>query len=212
MKTVYLVRHGESEGNVQRFTQSPTTPLSEAGRIQATHIADRCAQLGIEHIVASTMTRAADTAQIISNRIHTTITYTDLLVEKHQISTNHNRPHTDPEVVRSQELYWKNFEENDFRIADEENFNDLKNRAREALYLLENRPEETLLVVSHGLFLRIVFGYMLFGDQLSAYECRCLAHNLKTTNTGLSKAIYNTEIDHPHWSLIVWNDHAHLGE
>lgn len=212
MKTVYLVRHGESEGNVQRFTQSPTTPLSELGQHQAQRIAERCSNLGVEHIIASTMTRAADTAQAISKKIHVPITSTDLLGEKRQISANHNRPHTDPEVARSHELYWQHFEDKNFRLADEENFHDLKARAKRVLQLLEERPEETLLVVSHGMFLRILCGYILFGEQLTAFESKRLMHGLKTANIGLSKIAFSTETDPPHWTIIVWNDHAHLGE
>lgn len=57
-KTVYFVRHGESEGNVTPVFQTPDSPLSKKGREQAFHIAQRLSRLSFNVLVASPMERA----------------------------------------------------------------------------------------------------------------------------------------------------------
>lgn len=212
MKTVYLVRHGESEGNANDYIQSPTTPLSRRGRAQARQLAGRCEHLGIEHILASTMKRAATTAQIIAKRIRIPITSMDLLGEKRQISAHHNRMHSDPQAQEAHDTWWQRFGEKDFRIADEENFADLKARGLSILQLLESRPESVLLVVSHGLILRTLLGCLLLGDDLTPLAGQRILRGFRTNNTGLSEIQYDASRQPQHWSVAVWNDHAHLGE
>ncbi len=66
MKTIYFVRHGETEGNTGKIYQGIDTPLMEAGLEQARLVADRCAHLKVTAMVTSDALRAQQTAQIIS--------------------------------------------------------------------------------------------------------------------------------------------------
>ena len=79
MKTIYFVRHGESEGNVGHIRQTADTPLTDEGRRQAVTIADRAARLDFECIVSSTMERARQTAYPILERTAKPIEYSELL-------------------------------------------------------------------------------------------------------------------------------------
>ena len=81
MKTIYFIRHGESEGNIGPLRQDGSSSLSERGRAQATFMAERCAKLPIDVLVASTMTRAQETALIIGERIGKEIISSPLFVE-----------------------------------------------------------------------------------------------------------------------------------
>jgi broad specificity phosphatase PhoE len=71
MKTVYFVRHGQSEGNVGMYFQGEKSPLTEFGRKQAAFVARRCKGLKIDAIISSSMERAQETAGIISNELKT---------------------------------------------------------------------------------------------------------------------------------------------
>jgi len=61
---LYLVRHGEAEGNHEhRFIGQADVPLSPAGRDQAERVGRRLAALDLEAIVSSDLQRAVDTAR-----------------------------------------------------------------------------------------------------------------------------------------------------
>ena len=57
--SIFLIRHGETPGNVARIVQRPDIPLSERGRAQAGRLAHRLATAGITRILSSDLRRAA---------------------------------------------------------------------------------------------------------------------------------------------------------
>lgn len=63
---IFLVRHGESEGNLGGTLQGCRldTPLTRRGRRQAEALAVRLAEAEIDDVVASPMARARETAEI----------------------------------------------------------------------------------------------------------------------------------------------------
>jgi len=72
--TLILIRHGESEANRQGYQQGHTdvwsnTPLSEKGRKQASQVAERLKIEEFNHIFASDLLRARETAETI-NKYH----------------------------------------------------------------------------------------------------------------------------------------------
>jgi broad specificity phosphatase PhoE len=67
MLHLILVRHGETEWNVQRRYQGQfNVPLSSVGRQQAERIAERLASQKIDAVYASDLERASETAAIIA--------------------------------------------------------------------------------------------------------------------------------------------------
>jgi len=211
MKKIYFVRHGQSEGNVGPLRQSAETPLTEKGREQAAYIAKRAKNLPIEAIVASPMTRARDTAEVISGEIGLSIEFSDLFVERRRPSVSLGKPKDDPEMVALEEAIRNNFHAAPYtRLSDEENFEDLKERARQALDFLASREEEHILVVTHGFFLRVVLALVTLGESLTGEECGKFVRTFETENTGVSVFLYDENRPN-RWRLWVWNDHAHLG-
>lgn len=75
MLHLMLVRHGETEWNVQRRYQGQSdVPLSGVGRQQAKRIAERLAGVEIDAVYASDLSRARETASLIAERTgHTVI-------------------------------------------------------------------------------------------------------------------------------------------
>ena len=59
---IYLIRHGETEGNAARIIQLPESPLSPRGIAQAERLAQSLAAEGISRIVSSDLPRATMTA------------------------------------------------------------------------------------------------------------------------------------------------------
>src|SRR5438067_11064146 len=69
MKTVYLVRHGESETNAGNIMFGKSAKLTARGHEQAKFIAQRCARLPIEVIISSGFLRADETARYIVDAV-----------------------------------------------------------------------------------------------------------------------------------------------
>ena len=63
--SIFIIRHGETDGNASRLIQSPETPLNERGIAQAGALAERLAREGVAHIVASDYARARMTADAV---------------------------------------------------------------------------------------------------------------------------------------------------
>ena len=69
MTTILLVRHGETDWNLQRRVQGHSdTPLNDNGRAQALALADTLDDLELEAVYASDLARAFETARIIAER------------------------------------------------------------------------------------------------------------------------------------------------
>lgn len=60
---ILLVRHGETASNTTRVVQTPDTPLSPRGLLQAERLAARLASLSVSRILSSDLLRALQTAQ-----------------------------------------------------------------------------------------------------------------------------------------------------
>jgi len=79
---IYLIRHGETEGNARRILQQPETPLSERGIAQAERLAGRLAEAGIAAILASDYARAAMTAEALAATSGAPLEHEPLLQER----------------------------------------------------------------------------------------------------------------------------------
>ncbi len=75
MTTVYLIRHGESEGN-ERHTYCGWTdvPLTEAGEAQARQLAVLMPEPRPYHLLTSDLSRAGETARVLSESWHVSVT------------------------------------------------------------------------------------------------------------------------------------------
>jgi broad specificity phosphatase PhoE len=80
--TIYLIRHGETDGNARRIVQVPETPLSDRGLAQAARLAKRMADARIRAILASDFARAATTAQLVAEATGLPVEHDTLLHER----------------------------------------------------------------------------------------------------------------------------------
>lgn len=80
--SILLVRHGETEGNVQRVLQRPDIELNARGVQQALRVAARLATFGAVRLIASDLTRARMTAEPIARATGLAVQWTPLLAER----------------------------------------------------------------------------------------------------------------------------------
>jgi broad specificity phosphatase PhoE len=212
-KIVYFVRHGQSAGNAAPVFQAPDSPLNEKGREQAEKIAERISKLSFEVLITSPFQRAKETAEAIAKASHKEPEYSDLFAERAKPTSVSGKPHADEKA----DAAWREWEKSLYtsgvrRVEDGENFDDLIARADNALAFLKDRTEQSLVVVTHGFFLRIIIARVLFGDLLSGELLKKFQKATRTENTGITVLRYQAAFEEsPAWRLWIYNDHAHLG-
>lgn len=211
-KIVYFVRHGQSEDNAAPVFQAPGSPLSEKGKTQAESIARRVANLSFEALVASPFQRAKETAEIIANRTGAHVEYSELFTERIKPTSVNGKPHTDEQASAISKEWDKSLHVSGMRVEDGENFDDIMHRVDNALAYLAQRPEKTIVVVTHGYFLRAVIGRVLLGDLFSEEISKRFHTRASMENTGLTVLRYQSKQEEESmWRLWIFNDHAHLG-
>jgi len=217
MKTIYFVRHGQSEGNVSPVYQTMSSPLTKEGKQQAQFIGERCSQLPIEAIISSTQLRAKETAALIAEKTGHTVEFSDLFRERRKPTELNGKLFDDPEAKQLNEAWWQSLIAAGPRAGDGENFQDINGRADSALEYLIGRPEDHILVVTHGFYMRYIVAKAIFGDKLTGELFADFAPSLVMENTGITILRHGTpSVLHAwgkaaRWELWVWNDHAHLG-
>lgn len=204
---IYLVRHGESYGNISRLHQIGTTPLSEKGKKQAFELGQRLKNITIDKVICSDFTRTKETAKQIALFKQTPIEYSPLFREIKRPSEIENRSVDNPEVIAIKQEINLHSDDPEWHYSNEENLYDLIERAREAITCLENQNEINLLIVSHGLFIRTIVGLLLFEELLNPALINKSIQRWEMSNTGITWIKKDSGI----WRLVTWNDHSHLG-
>lgn len=216
--TIYFVRHGESVNNVAKNYQGPDVELSEQGKEQAKIVAQRFKNIPVDTILASSYTRAHDTAKAIQEVVEKPLEVLDSLVERKRPSSFHNKPYNDPELEEIRQLI-DNHPDPTHHHSDEENFFDLKKRAEEVILMLEKRPEENIVVVSHGVFIKTIFLSMMLGDLFTLEIFERAWHIVSLDNTAISICEFKrsdlsslSDDTKKRWRIKTINDFAHLAE
>ena len=176
MKELFIVRHGETEWNIERRMQgSLDSPLSVNGIGHAAKNGETLAQLGgVDLIWSSTLDRTRETARIANTHLNAPIEYTDALKERdcgewggltiYQIEEAY------PEAWREKNTnpYWH-------RPPSGENFADMRARVKAFLANLQS-PEnefEKIALITHGVMSKVILKYFL---PLSEAQCCAISH------------------------------------
>jgi broad specificity phosphatase PhoE len=210
MKTIYFVRHGETAGNVGGFWQGPDEPLNPRGMGQADVVAERAKNLTIDRLIASTMRRAEQTAAAIGQAIGKDVETSDLFREiKDPTSVMSDGP--DPEkdlLIEAYRTERKAYSvDPNWRFEDEETGTEFFERIKQALDFLAGLPEENIMVVSHGNFIRSMVGLIVQEGHYVSTDYLKFNRQFKTTNTGITVLTYEES-----FRILTWNDHAHFAE
>jgi broad specificity phosphatase PhoE len=200
---IYLVRHGESLGNAAAIHQFAEMPLSPVGRRQAAVLADTLASVEIDHILASPMPRARQTAKIIARKLGRHTDYSDLLVAIRRPSEFFGRKTDDPEVLKIKDIISQHYHEENYRYSDEETFSELKKRGMAVLELVSSLGKENVLVVAHGAITRMIVSLILLGEDLLPSHFLRLSDVLLTHNAGITVC---ERSDLKNWRLVTWNN------
>ncbi len=204
---IIFVRHGSTARNENHTHQNKEEPLSKEGLIQAERVANRLKGVKADLILSSRCRRAVQTAHAISNSIGKRVIYTSLLNELADPSEFFGKEYVVDSVVRIAEEIRAHAADPKWHYSDEENFFDLKKRAIRALEFIKSKKAETVIVVTHSVFMRMVLYVGIFGEDADAPDN---FHKFRTAVRTHNGAITECEISEGNFKLITFNDSAHL--
>jgi len=163
---IYLVRHGQTDGNLAKRHQHRDTPLNDTGIAQAKATAAIFANQTITHIVSSRQKRALQTAEIIGQQI-------DIIPETYEVFEEIYRPEylvgdsrTGWKVWRYMALWYLDYEPASMHSG--ETYTDFRQRIRAGRTHLESYPlDSSIVVVSHGAFIAFFVAYLKRDTKLN---------------------------------------------
>lgn len=198
IKHIYLVRHGEtlynSEGRVQGGGLD--SPLTEKGISQAEALREyfKKNSFSIDHIFSSPLNRSLQTAKIVSSFLDKEIHLDPLLKE---ISCGEYEgkiiSSIDPEMLRR--LRVDPFE----KYPGGESVDDVKHRGELFLHKLSELAGESVLIFSHGNFLR---AFASAATKMNSH----FSMKIFLDNTGLSYLFRSGD----YFRISLWNSTGHL--
>ncbi len=217
-KQIYFIRHGQSAQNESNVRQGSTGKLSDKGRTQADFVGKRFENIPIDVILVSPYERTEETASVINQHLHLKVEDCPLLVERKNPSEIVGKDADSLEVKKIVDLIDRSYHESNFRFSDEENFQDLKDRAKKLLAYLASRKEKRIMCVSHRIFLKMVASYIESGDKLISHDFVKLdflnpAENASVTFAEYSpwRALKERKLGpQAGWRLLAWNDYGHI--
>ncbi len=211
-KIIYLVRHGQSANNALNVRQGSTGGLSPKGQEQARFVGERFKDTHIDILIVSPYDRAKETAALINEQLKRKIEYSDLLKERKNPSEIVGKDADSDEVKKIMDIIDRSFHDSSLRYSDEENFEDLKNRAKELLKMLAHRRENRIMCVSHRIFFKMVLSYIEQGEKLDSHAFTVLDYNTKVENTAVALCSYtplNRLFGKNPWKVLAY-DFGHL--
>ncbi len=202
MTRIYLIRHGQSEWNKSNKIQGQhDTKLTELGKNQAMLLGNSLINENIDIIYTSDLTRAYDTAEIISNIINKPLIASNLIREINFGVWEGLTSNEVKENYKDEYNIWLK-EPDKLNIQGLERLEDLQKRAMTFMNrIVQENSNKNIAIVSHGAILKtIILG--LLDIEISHYK------NISLSNVSLSIIEYRDF----NKVLKLLNDTSHLKE
>lgn len=150
-----LLRHGQTDWNIDlRLQGSTDIPLNETGKAQAVAAAEVLQPEDWDVVIASPLSRARDTAEIVANKLGMRVVIVPELIER-SFGTAEGLDHAS----------WRKLYESHVPIEGLESLEDLRARTNLLLDLIANEYSgQRVLAVSHGAFIRKVLTIITSGE------------------------------------------------
>lgn len=161
-KSVVLVRHGETEWNLQKRTQGHlNSPLTEKGIQQAKDTAKKLKNQKFDIIISSSLGRALQTSKIISTELYIPEIVTDPCFAERNLGVLQGR--TREESMKIFPNFWDvngKFIQNS-NIPEAESISNFLERVKKGIDNLRQISEEkSIIIVTHDGVLHAIVGYV----------------------------------------------------
>ena len=187
---VYLVRHGQTDGNVGRRHQHSETKLNAHGLAQAAAVATEIVQLNLTHLITSTQLRAMETARIIGDKIHIIPETEPLFEELHQSKSMIGERLVSVHAGWYAAFWFLGVPR--ASMSDGETYTAFIERLAAARKYLEALPPDArVVVVSHSVFINFFLEHMRHPKRMNLIRLIIRAfHILTLKNTSITHVRY----------------------
>lgn len=187
---VYLVRHGQTGGNVAKRHQTEHTPLTELGHEQARRVAEIIRLYQPTHIISSKYVRAIETARIIGDTCglipETSPNFVELLRPAHMYGHYHKS-------VRSVWFYlwwYLGFVGGDTE-EEGESYKTLRERFKKAKKELLAYPDDArIVIISHTAFIGLFVAHLCRERALNPFAAARTFYKILTMPNTYITPIY----------------------
>ncbi|MFS0723984.1 histidine phosphatase family protein [Paenibacillus sp. 1P07SE] len=200
---IYLVRHGQTEWNVEhRFQGHQDSPLTPLGLQQAGWLADALQEEPLDAIYASSSTRAMRTAEIIRGERQLAIQASDGLLEMNLGEWEGGVQEEIKEQYQERfAAFWEDPES--FLVAGGETFREVEARATAVLeQILKEHAGQSVLIVTHTVVLKLL---------MARFEARPLK-DLWQLPYIYPACLCHIEGSHPDYEILLHGDTSHYRE
>lgn len=204
MTTVYLIRHAQAKGNLDRVFQGRYDgAVTELGYRQLENLAEKCREFQLDCIYSSPLSRAYETAQAVNRYYAHPILQEDGLLEIDGGDWEGKKWDSFPVDYPEINSHWEDCPWM-FRAPNGESMAEVYQRMRETiLKIVADNKDKTIGIVSHGCAIR---NFLTFAKGLPVEQI------IKTgwcDNTAISKIIFDDQF----LPSVEWqNDSSHLEE
>ena len=188
---IYLVRHGQTGGNVAHRHQAENSPLTDLGEKQAAAVAEQIKALGPTHLVTSNLIRTIETARHISKSCNLIPETDPNLVELRRPVYMYGQHHGSFKSLWFYVLWYLG---RDTVIEDEgESYKSLRERIQVVQANLAKYPTDAkVVVVTHSVFMSMFLAHLCDNRPLSPLRAIFAFKRILTMpNTGVYKITHN---------------------
>ncbi|MBI3050928.1 histidine phosphatase family protein [Candidatus Woesearchaeota archaeon] len=194
-----LVRHGETDDNVNHISQGHRdTGLNERGRLQSAAIGRALRAEKVDAIFSSDLRRARETAEAILRFHNAPVTFSRHIREQ-SIGVFEGRPREDFKSFLLESAA-KGMAVEDVTPGAGESMRDVRRRAEDFISILaEKYKGRTVLVVTHGGFLRMLLGVLLnrsAAESMTLFKLKNACINIIEVSPAGSKAHVINSVSH----------------
>lgn len=192
---IYLVRHGQTGGNLARRHQADNTQLSFIGEQQVREVCESIKKYKPTHLLTSNLVRAVETARIIGEACdlvpETSYNFVELARPKDMYGYHHRS-------MKSIWFYLQWFLGKNTEITHGgESYAVLRERFIKAQGHLAEYPNDArVVVVSHAVFINLFIAHLCDKKALNPIEAALVFRKIITMpNTHITPIYFDTEDD-----------------
>jgi probable phosphoglycerate mutase len=203
MTKIYLIRHGEAEGNLYRMWQGHWNGrITPMGYRQIDALAERFRNIRLDALYSSDLRRTVATAGAIT-KYHDLKLITTPRLREINCGSWEGVPFGNVEYYHPEDMDHFNNDPGKWRIPGAETFEHCRNRILSVLTDIATEHDgETVAVVTHGMAIRTILSYFL---GVRSEDIRSLPHG---DNTSVSLLDYSGGV----FTVEYYNDNSHLSQ
>lgn len=178
---IILLRHGKTEANIkQLIDENPlkSTSLVAEGREQAKRAAEKLKNIPIDIIYVSELVRTQETAAIINEGRNIPVLIDARINEFRSGLNGHAWPDVEQQFNESDDGW-------NLRVNDGETMNEEYDRVIAFIEYIKTKPDQNVLVISHGDPLMMMDGYLKRVEKINLFDqsyitnCEIRTHEVK---------------------------------